>query len=388
MPYNTVMQSSKETEPDSNNNSKAFVRAPQPFSMQLAMALTRHAGAAAQSGHYPDELVDIIAGIKKYHEHFYQRDNPALPAVWQVGEVTLRHCASGKDEAPALLLVPSLVNRSYIFDLMPAQSFVRWLSSQGIDVYLLDWGRPVQDESLANAGTLTYERLQPALSFVQERHAETFALGYCMGGTLLSAAAQNHQNDLSGLVFLATPWDFKADTGKLGFYVRHAATSALPLMQQRGYLPGKWIQSVFAAANAACAAEKFAAFAHMEPESESACLFVAVEDWLNDSVDLPEGIAKTCLLDWYRDNKIVRGQWRVNDAVVNPAQIKTPSLVIVSRKDNLVPPESSLPLYDALPYADILKTDSGHIGMMTGRKAQKTVWEEVCGWIKKTGQCS
>jgi len=144
-----------------------------------------------------------------------------------------------------------------------------------------------------------------------------------------------------------------------------------------------WIQSVFAAVNADRALSKFSEFEKMAETSQDAHLFVAVEDWLNEGVDMPGEFAKSCILDWYNGNKSGAGEWIVNGTLVDPATLETPALVIASLNDRLVPRESSLALARLLPQAKILAPPSGHIGMMTGHKAEKLVWEPIRQWIRE-----
>src|SRR5881396_399223 len=73
--------------------------------------------------------------------------------VWSRDKVTLRHYIGVAGGRP-VLLVPSLINRSHIWDLRPGDSFVEGLQAAGYDVFLVDWGVP--DERDATNSTTTY----------------------------------------------------------------------------------------------------------------------------------------------------------------------------------------------------------------------------------------
>ena len=92
---------------------------------------------------------DLVAGIAAYRRDPYFRNFEEPPLLWAEAETRLLDfggTASG--QGPAVLFVPSLINRAYILDLMEGGSMLRWLSGQGMHPYLLDWGWPGAAELL------------------------------------------------------------------------------------------------------------------------------------------------------------------------------------------------------------------------------------------------
>lgn len=358
-----------------------YRRGPSPLPVHVGLAVAEYT-RLRQAGHVnPDDMTMMLAGIRKYQQHPYRRTQEPLPVAWQQGEVRLFYCAAKKPKA-SLLVVPSLVNKSTILDLLPDKSFVRWMAEQGVDTYLLDWGNPVRDPSLHKMDEIILRRLCAIIDALSEKTGGPIhALGYCMGGTLLAAAAIHSAEKLCSMAFLASPWDFAAGDQKLSLQVNAGAAAAYRMIDEKGYLSKDWIQSVFAAVNADRAMKKFAEFMAMDDEDERVRLFVAVEDWLNDGIDMPGALAKTCVSEWYGENRPGNGLWVAGGKVVDLKVIKVPALVIASQKDRLVPKESSMAMARQLPQARSLEPASGHIGMMTGRQAQREVWRPVAKWI-------
>lgn len=339
-------------------------------------AFTGMAGMLAAS---QEDRLKMIAGLKLYQSHPFRRPAGAGQVIWQNGTVTMRHIPSqGKHH---LLLVPSMINRSVIMDLLPERSFARWLAARGIDVYLLDWGNPREDSGQQNLDDVLRQKLWLSMLFLNKKIRGYDALGYCMGGTLLAGVVHLKPEGLNKVVYLAAPWDFLAGDRQLQHQVLLGTPSALQITEQGGVLPSNWIQSVFAAVNADRNIHKFADFADMDQDSDQARLFVAVEDWLNDGVDLPSALARTCVVDWYGQNKPAKGAWMVDGRAVDPAQTINPVLVVTSSTDRLVPEESSHALANMIPQAKLLTSTCGHIGMMTGRRAQEDVWKPIADWI-------
>ena len=344
-------------------------RRPLPVSIAVASAL-----AASQ-----EDRLAMVMGLKLYQGHSFSRPATNDFIIWQNGTASIRHIPSvGKEH---LLLIPSMINRSVILDLLPEQSFARWFAGQGVDVYILDWGDPINDPEQQKLDDILVEKLMPALSFINQKCGNFHALGYCMGGMLLAGAVQMKPPGLDKIIYLASPWDFHVGNRQLQQQVLLGTPSALQMTEHERALPSGWIQTVFAAVNAERNIHKFADFSRMDQDSVQARLFVAVEDWLNDGVDLPAALARTCVIDWYGQNKPAKGEWSVGGQVVNPADTKNPVLIVSSSTDRLVPQESSHALASLIPHACILKSSCGHIGMMTGRRAQDEVWKLIAAWI-------
>src|SRR3954466_10543163 len=108
--------------------------------------------------------------------------------VWQRDKAQLwryRRDAPARFEQP-LVLVTSLVSRSYILDLLPGSSTVEFLRDQGFDVFMLDWGIPDHLDAENTLETYVDEYLPRAVGAVLgESGAEELTMvGYCLGGVL------------------------------------------------------------------------------------------------------------------------------------------------------------------------------------------------------------
>jgi len=224
-------------------------------------------------------------------------------------------------------------------------------------------------------------RLQEALDQVLAATGQRpFLLGYCMGGLLTLALAQQRTRDLAALVLLATPWDFHAAPGQAAFG-RSALLTWSPLMDLLGELPVDILQALFATRGPLMAIRKFRRFGAMNPDSEPARRFVALEDWLNDGVALPAPVARECLGGWYADNSTLRGRWRIAGRVVQPDEVRLPVRCVIPAADRIVPPASAEALAARLPQASLQRPPLGHIGMMVSRRARRQVWAPLARWF-------
>ena len=130
----------------------------------------------------------LIRGIAAYRRHPWQRDLPDPAAVWTEGPARLLDYGwvGGASGGPAVVFVPSLVNRAYILDLMPGQSMMRWFAARGIRPLLMDWGWPGAVERQFTLTDYIAGALERALSAVP---GPVVLAGYCMGGMLALATA-------------------------------------------------------------------------------------------------------------------------------------------------------------------------------------------------------
>lgn len=328
-------------------------------------------------------LDELERGISCYRRHPYRRDLATPPTAWREGTTRLLDYGHGDAHAAApLLVVPSLINRGYILDLWAGRSLMRSLADAGFRPFLVDWDAPGPAERAFDLTAYIAGRLGAALDHVVAATGRRpVVIGYCMGGLLALALAQTRQRDVAGLVLLATPWDFHAEKAALGRGVARAIAPWLPLFDRIGALPTDLLQALFFTLDPFLVIRKFRAFARLDPDSDRAREFVALEDWLNDGVPLAAPVARECLLGWYGENTPARGKWQVAGQVIRPEEIAVPTLVVVPEQDRIVPPPSARSLAQSIRGATVLTPPFGHIGMVASSRAPAELWPEIAAWL-------
>lgn len=353
----------------------------------LTVALNEHDPAAladAVSAEALERLSTVLAAIDTYRRHPYRRDLTDPPVLWrQGGTRVLDYGGANSPGGPAVLFVPSLVNRGYVLDLSAERSMLRWLAGNGVRPLLVDWGAPGPDEQGWTLTDYIAGRLEDALDTVLAETGGPLRLaGYCMGGNLALALAARRPDAIDRLALLATPWDFHAGNAARARMMATASRSLEPVMQAMGELPIDVLQTFFLALDPALTVRKFLRFARLDPGSVSARQFVALEDWLNDGVPLAADVARECLSEWYGDNTPGRGLWRVAGEAVRPETLAMPTLLAIPSSDRIVPPDSARALADRIPDATLLHPPSGHIGMVVGARAERGLWAPLRDWLR------
>mgnify|MGYP003695004025 CR=1 FL=1 len=346
----------------------------------------------AFSAAFLDELnrrhAAFLDGLEKYRAHEYRRTLESPPVLWESGSTRLLDygatAPSAKSGRP-ILVIPSLVNRSYIMDLTADRSFLRYLAASGFRPMLVDWGSPgtadlhkslddyIADDLVSALGIATGMANGPAVPVI----------GYCMGGTLATALSVLQPGQVSALVLMAAPWDFHADTDG----PPPALATAQPALENQiaalGHLPVDTLQAMFFALDPLQGWTKFQAFSAMKSGAAAAEIFVALEDWLNDGVPLAGAVARSCLFEWYGNNEPACGAWKIADRAIDPAQISCPTLGVLPSEDRIVPSVSAQALVDEIPNTELLSPRAGHIGMMIGSKATTELWSPLSKWLSE-----
>src|SRR5215831_6948547 len=155
-----------------------------------------------------------LAGLEAYRRHPFRRRNASQRVVWRRGATQLLDYGCN-GIGPAVLVIPSLINRYYVLDLLPERSFLRHLASSGLRTLVIDWGSPDGAERHFDLTDYIVERLEAALAAAAALAGGPVGIaGYCMGGLLALALALRRQSQVGCLALLATPWDFHAQNGR------------------------------------------------------------------------------------------------------------------------------------------------------------------------------
>ena len=343
------------TDRDLSRDDAAPQHGPRPLPLFLAMLRSETAAN-------PAEFAAAMAGLRAYQEA--TRD-PPQPAVQHAGRAALRdYGGTGRP----VVVVPSLINPPAILDLGET-SLLRWLAARDHHVFLVDWGEPAPADRDRGIDAHVADMLVPLVASLGE---PAILVGYCLGGTLATAAAA--MTPVAGLATLAAPWRF-AGYGNATAAMLRMWRQAEPACATMGLVPMEILQAGFWRLDPARTVAKFAAFGRMAPESAAARAFVRLEDWANAGAPLPYAVGHDLFERFVRDDEPGRARWRIGDRQIDPAAMDCPAIEFVSRTDRIVPAATAAGLPDR---HDLM---IGHVGMIVGSRARTEVWEPLAHWI-------
>ncbi|MEO1328722.1 MAG: alpha/beta fold hydrolase [Pseudomonadota bacterium] len=352
-----------------------------------AARLFRQAVAREGLGHLSTALI----GFERYRDAKPLRRPTQPPVAWSAGSVRLLDYGAWTPEpgAPAMVAVPSLINRSRILDLTRARSLMRGLAARGVRPFLIDWGDPGPEERGFDLTDYVRKRVLPAFEAAAARAGgRAGLLGHCMGGALALAAARALGPERAPrLALLATPWRFEE-----GGLVERSGLKRADLARFIdasgaifGGVPPDALNGLFFARDPLQALRKFPLYARVRRDSPQGRLFVAVEDWLNDGVRLASRAAREVLIDWMLDDALAKERWRVDGRPLRLREIAAPTLVVASEADTITLIDSARGVLYGLPNATLLKPRGGHVGMVVGRDAESGAWDPLAAWFKRSG---
>jgi len=240
-----------------------------------------------------------------------------------------------------LLVIPPWINKYYILDLRPKNSFIRWAVEQGHTVFVISWVNP--DEKLAQATFDDYLSQGPlaALDAVEQATGENGAnvIGYCLGGTLLAAtlAYMTAKGDdrIKSATFLTTMVDFE-EAGELSVFIDEEQLRALEeKMGKRGYLEGHEMATTFNMLRANDLIWSFVVNNYLLGQEPFPFDLLY---WNSDSTRMPARMHSFYLRKMYQENQLVRpGGITLLGEPIDLARIATPSYILSTREDHIAP---------------------------------------------------
>ena len=283
-----------------------------------------------------------------------------------------------------LLIVPSLINRYYIFDLQPGKSMVEYLLSQGIDVYMIDWGEAGPEDRFVTFDHYITGYLRRIVQRVRTLSGQDriSLLGYSVGGTLTAIFSTLYGQYVRNLVQIAAPINFH-DEGLLSQWTRKDRFNVDLIVDTLGNMPTELMRASFRMLKPTVQIAQQITLANKLGDTEAVQDFLAMQTWLNDHVVFPGEAYRKLIKECYQDNLLVQGRLVIQGKRVDLGQIEAPLLNIMAARDHLCPPQSSAVLNELVRSADkqLLELPSGHVGIVAGRTASKQLWPQLANWL-------
>jgi polyhydroxyalkanoate synthase len=308
--------------------------------------------------------------------------------VWRRGRAQLWRYRRGPAVryAPPVVIVHSLVSRSYILDLRPGSSMVEYLVNAGLDVFMLDWGVP--DELDADNGLATYVDgyLPRALAAVRRETGcrDVTLAGYCLGGLMAALyAAGRDDAAVRNLVLMATPIDFD-EMGSMVAALREGRLSAEDLIDTTGNVPAEALYSGFYMLAPTTEIAQKATLLENLWNDQFVEGFQAMAQWSRDHVPFPGAAFREVAELLVRENALMSGRIRVGDRVVDLGRVRAEVLVAMAERDNVVPSgatEPALAIVGDPARRHALRLPGGHVTFGTGRSAFKHTMPRMTEWI-------
>jgi polyhydroxyalkanoate synthase len=240
-----------------------------------------------------------------------------------------------------LLIVPPWINKFYILDLRPENSFIRWAVEKGHTVFVISWANP--DERLAQKSFEHYmeEGILAALDGIGEVTGErkVNAIGYCLGGTLLASTlaylVMKDDERVASATYFVSLVDF-TDVGDMAVFIDEDQLAALERrMQERGYLDAHDMATSFNMLRANDLIWSFVVNNYLlgkEPVPFDLLY------WNADATRMPAAMHGFYLRNMYQNNRLLMpGGISLKGVSIDLRLIETPTFLLSTKEDHIAP---------------------------------------------------
>jgi polyhydroxyalkanoate synthase len=240
-----------------------------------------------------------------------------------------------------LLIFPPWINKFYILDLKPENSFIRWASAQGYTVFVVSWVNP--DKKLAKKTFEDYmhQGIFAALDAVEAATDERKinCIGYCIGGTLLSATlaymAAKGDDRVNSATFFAAQADF-SEAGDLQIFIDDEQLAALKQQMDEagGVLEGGKMATTFNMLRANDLIWSFVVSNYLLGKEPAPFDLLY---WNSDTTRMPEATHMFYLREFYKNNALSRGKMSFDNVKLDLSKVKIPIYLQSAKDDHIAP---------------------------------------------------
>lgn len=243
-----------------------------------------------------------------------------------------------------LLIFPPWINKFYILDLQPENSFIRWMVAQGRTVFVVSWVNPGPELRGKSFEDYIHEGLFEALSAVKQATGEdeVDAIGYCIGGTMLATAlalmARRGDARIRSATFFTAQADF-TEAGDLLLFIDDAQLEAIEKQMDAagGVLEGRSMASTFNMLRSNDLIWQFVIDNYMKGKDPAKFDLLY---WNSDATRMPKAVHLYYLREFYQKNRLAAGGMVIDGERLSLSDVKIPVFMQAGETDHIAPARS------------------------------------------------
>ncbi len=243
-----------------------------------------------------------------------------------------------------LLIVPPWINKFYILDLKPENSFIRWATGKGYTVFVVSWVNPSPELAEKSFESYMYEGPYAALDAIEKAIGvkEVNAIGYCIGGTLMASTlahmAAKKDARIKSITFFAAQVDF-TEAGELQVFIDEEQLKSMEsqMRAEGGVLPGQTMATTFNMLRSNDLIWSFVVNNYLMGRDP---LPFDLLFWNSDATRMPIAMHMFYLRECYKENKLARGEMELGGVKLDLRKVKVPAFLQASKDDHIAPARS------------------------------------------------
>jgi polyhydroxyalkanoate synthase len=240
-----------------------------------------------------------------------------------------------------LLIIPPWINKYYILDLRPKNSFIKYAVEQGFTVFVISWVNPDERHAEKTFEDYMVEGPLAALDAIEQAtgERESNVIGYCLGGTLLACTlaylAAKRERRVAAASFFTALTDFEKP-GELGVFIDEEQLAAMDeMMAKRGYLDGREMATTFNMLRANDLIWSFVVNNYLLGKEPFPFDLLY---WNSDSTRMPYAMHSFYLHKFYQENKLIEpGGITLSGVPIDLRKIRLPVYMLSTREDHIAP---------------------------------------------------
>lgn len=247
-----------------------------------------------------------------------------------------------------ILIVPSLICRYYVLDLMKEHSLIEHLVDQGYDTWVIDWGVPGEEHGTFALEDYVGTFLRRCARQVMRKSGRPriSVLGQCLGGVLALMYAAVHPEHVERMVCLTVPVDFE-DAGVLALWTRKENYPIDTIVGTFGNLiPGEFVHAWFRLLDVKATVQTYKRLYKNVLDETFTRNYAALDTWLNDKIPFAAPAFRDMIAHLYQENRLLKGAMCVHGQPAELSAITCPILNIAAQHDHVFPERAVSALND------------------------------------------
>jgi polyhydroxyalkanoate synthase len=337
---------------------------------------------------YNAEVIRAVLEMQETpHEVVYRIDDVRLLHYFD-----LWHNGSAVKHGTPLVIVYAPVNSYHIMDIRRGRSIVEHFVSAGFDVYVVDWGRQLNNKpSLSDYVDYIHKSIEEVKKITQS--AQVSILGYSWGGVLSMIYSSIRGKNVKNLILQSAHVDFDKDSSILASWFRRLPVD--DIIREFDSIDCRFINLSLIMRNPAV--HSFDAFrfgGHMNKGtyyySQLGLDTMRIAAWMSDTPMIPAGFFRDYIGKLYQQNQLVNNELEIRlpekdePEIVDLAQITMPLLNIVDDLDDICTLPAASPINDIATSNDkkLIRFPIGHIELSVSSKSHEELWPQVVKWLE------